>query len=250
MKKTLTASLIAATLALSACSSDDDDDNGGGTTVGGDPTTYQITFTNVSNQLVTPPVVAIHDTSVHLFQIGEEASDEVQAIAEMGNNDPLVAFAGTLGAALSASGVAGDGPFGPGGTATISLTTDQAEHVFSAVNMVICTNDGIAGFDSISLPTGTDPLVQTAVVYDAGTRVNGADSNTYFPGPCRATGEDDAGMLITTDLVEAALEDPRGVIGAHAGQSGVTQATAGPAAGLSFDFAPGASIIEVEIVRN
>jgi hypothetical protein len=251
MKKTLTASLIAATLALGACSSDDDDDNDvdGGATAG-EPTTYQITFTNVSNQLVTPPVVAIHDTSVHLFQIGEEASDEVQAIAEMGDNTPLVELAGTLGDAISGAGVAGDGPFGPGGTATISLTTDQPEHVFSAVNMVICTNDGIAGFDSISLPTGTDPLVQTAVVYDAGTRVNGADSNSYFPPPCRATGVDSNGDLILTDLAEAALEDPRGVIGPHAGQTGITQATAGPANGLSFDFDSGASIIQVEIVRN
>ena len=61
---------------------------------------------------------------------------------------------------------------------------------------------------------------------------------------------DSNGDLILTDLAEAALEDPRGVIGPHAGQTGITQATAGPANGLSFDFDSGASIIQVEIVRN
>lgn len=240
MKKTLTASLIAATLALSACDSDDDDDS-----PAPDPTaesaTYQITFTNLSSQLVTPPVVAIHDSSIHLFQIGEVASDQVQAIAEMGDNAPLVAFAtdAANAAVVSAAGVAGDGPFGPNGTTTLSLTTDQPDHVFSAVNMVICTNDAIAGFDSISLPTGTDPLTLTAVVYDAGTRQNQSDSETFFPPPCRVG-----------DVVEAPLEDPRLAIGPHAGYTGLNVPTEGPAAGLDFTLTTGDQVLQVEIVRN
>ena len=252
MKNTLIATLIAASLALSACDSDDDDDSPSvdptETTDPSDPAdptaesaTFQVTFTNLSNQLVTPPVVAIHDASIHLFQIGEEATDAVQAIAEMGDNAPLVAFATDEANAelVSAAGVAGAGPFGPGGTETLSLTTDQADHVFSAVNMVICTNDAIAGFDSISLPTGTDPLTLTAVVYDAGTRQNQQDSETFFPPPCRVG-----------DVVEAPLEDPRQNIGPHPGYSGLNVPTEGPAAGLDFTLNTGDTVLQVEIVRN
>ena len=111
--------------------------------------------------------------------------------------------------------------------------------MFSAVNMVICTNDGIAGFDSISLPTGTDPLTLVAMVYDAGTRINQPDSESFFPPPCR-----------TGDVVEAPLEDPRQPIAGHPGQSGLVVPTEGPAAGADFDIAPFQQILEVEIVRN
>lgn len=270
MKRTLTASLIAASLALGACSSSDDDDgilgidnpiddiedgiedgidditgedddDDDGDSDDADSATFQVTFTNLSSQLLTPPVVAIHDSSIHLFQVGEESSNAVQAIAEMGNNDPLVEFATDPdnAALVSAAGVAGDGPFGPGNTVVTSLTSDQADHVFSAVNMVICTNDGIAGFDSISLPEGTDPLTLVAVVYDAGTRQNQADAETFFPPPCRSG-----------DVVEAPLEDPRQPIAGHPGQTGLTSPTEGPAAGLSLDFAASQQVLQVEIVRN
>lgn len=250
MKKTLTATLIAASLALSACDSDDDDDSPSVDPT--DPTaessTFQITFTNLSNQLLTRPVVAIHDSSIHLFQIGEVASDPVRDIAETGADAELVAFATDAANAdvVSAAGVAGDGVidvpfFTPGQTATLSLTTDQADHVFSAVNMVICTNDAIAGFDSISLPTGTEPLTMTAVVYDAGTRQNQQDSNTFFPGPCREPG---------VDVVEAPEEDPRQAIGPHAGYAGLVAPSEGPATGLDFTLNTGDSVLQVEIVRN
>jgi len=212
-------------------------------TDGGNTASFQVTFNNLSGQLMTPPVVAIHDASINLFVVGEDASNEVQAIAEMGDNAPLVAFATdpANAAVVSAAGVAGDGPFGPGveNAVTTTLSTDQADHVFSAVNMVICTNDGIAGFDSISLPTDTNPLTLVAMVYDAGTRQNQPDSETFFPPPCR-----------TGDVVEAPLEDPRQPISGHPGQTGLVVPTDGPAAGLNFDLAPSQQLLEVTITRN
>ena len=76
-----------------------------------EPGSFQVTFTNLTGgQLMTPPVVALHDPSVHLFQVGEVASDEIQVIAEMGNNAPLVEFAGANPSVVSAAGVAGAGP--------------------------------------------------------------------------------------------------------------------------------------------
>lgn len=240
MKNTLTAALVAATFALSACSSDNDD------TVAntpGEPVSYQITFTNLSQgQLMTPPVVAIHDVSVHLFEVGETSSDAIRDIAEMGAEAALVAFATDPenASVVSAAGVAGTGPFGSGGTATTTLSTNQANHVFSAVNMVICTNDGISGFDSISLPTDNQPLTLSAVAYDAGTRQNQNDSETFFPPPCRAG-----------DVMEAPLENPRQPIAQHSGQSGlnVPVQDATPA-NSNWDFQAGELLLQVEIVRN
>lgn len=238
MKITLTAAVVAATLALSACSSDDDN-----TSTPAEAVSYQITFTNLSQgQLMTPPVVAIHDPSVHLFQVGETATDAVRDIAEMGNNAALVAFATAAEntSVVSDAGVAGAGPFASGGTVMTSLTTDQSDHVFSAVNMVICTNDGISGFDSISLPTDNEPLTLTAMAYDAGTRQNQNDSETFFPPPCRSG-----------DVVEAPVNDPREAIVQHPGQSGlnVPVQDATPA-NSNWDFQAGEAVLQVEIVRN
>lgn len=218
---------------------DDQGDNGA---VESEAGTFQVTFlNNTVGQLMTPPVVALHDPSVHLFQVGETASDAIQVIAEMGNNAPLVEFAGNNPAVVSAAGVAGAGPFGPGQSVSLNLTTTQSGQVFSAVNMLICTNDGISGVDSVALPSGTDPVVIRALPYDAGTRINQDDAYSFFPPPCRTNAD---GVLI--DVREAPLESPRLAIGPHAGQSG-TQNTA---AGQNWDFATNDEVLIIEIVRT
>jgi len=206
------------------------------------PGSFQITFTNMTqDQLMTPPVVALHDPAVHLFQVGEVASDAIQVIAEMGNNAPLVEFAGANPEVVSAAGVAGDGPFAAHESVTLNLTTSEEGQVFSAVNMIICTNDGISGADSVALPAGNDPVVIMARPYDAGTRINQDNSYSFFPPPCRTNAD---GELI--DVAEAPLESPRVAIAAHAGQSG----TANTPAGRTWDFATTDDVLMIEIVRN
>jgi len=207
-----------------------------------DAGSFQVTFTNLTqNQPMTPPVVALHDPSVHLFQVGEVASDAIQVIAEMGNNAPLVEFAGANPSVVSAAGVAGTGPFGAGESVTLNLTTSESGQVFSAVNMIICTNDGISGVDSAALPTGTDPVVILARPYDAGTRVNQNNSYSFFPPPCRTNA---AGELI--DVAEAPLEAPRAAIGPHAGQFQITNTPTG----RNWNFETTDDVLRIEIVRN
>lgn len=203
---------------------------------------YQVTFTNMTmGQLMTPPVVAIHDPSVHLFQVGEVASDAIQVIAEMGNNAPLVEFAVANPGVVSAAGVAGEMPFGPGESVSINLTTTEANQVFSAVNMIICTNDGISGIDSFPLPSGNQPLILGARPYDAGTRVNQNNSYSFFPPPCRTRAD---GTLI--DVQEAPLESPRASIAPHAGQF----RTVHTPANRNWDFETEDKVLKIEIVRN
>ncbi|MFK7996640.1 MAG: spondin domain-containing protein [Granulosicoccus sp.] len=108
--------------------------------------------TITDSQPMTPPVVAIHDAGTHLYQIDSAASIQLREIAENGNNMPRVELAASMDT-VSASGVAfvdasAPWPFFPGETASIILQTGSADQVFSAVNMIVCTNDGFAGTDS------------------------------------------------------------------------------------------------------
>jgi hypothetical protein len=220
----------------------DDDNNQPENGVDSEAGSFQVTFyNNTQGQLMTPPVVALHDPSVNLFQVGEEASDAVQAIAEMGNNAPLVEFALANPTVVSAAGVAGEAPFGPGESVTLNLTTSETGQVFSAVNMIICTNDGISGADSVHLPKDNRPVIIEARPYDAGTRVNQENSYSFFPPPCRTNA---AGELI--DVAEAPLESPRGIVGPHAGQFRVPNTPAG----RNWDFATDDAVLKIEIVRN
>jgi len=230
MNKITALALASAISALTACGGDS---NNSTPSAAG---SFQITFTNMSTgQLMTPPVVALHDPAAHLFQVGEQASDAIRDIAETGNSAALVAFAGDNPTLVSAAVVAGAGPFGAGDSVTTSLSTTLEGQVFSAVNMIICTNDGISGVDSIALPSGNEPLVVMANVYDAGTRVNQADASSFFPGPCR-----------DGDVIEAPTEDPRAAVAAHPGQSGLANVPAGS----DWDFPAGAQLLQIEITRN
>lgn len=244
MLKNLSTILLCSAFIFGACGGDDDDNGDGPTTAA----TYEITLTNkTTGQLMTPPVVAIHSTDVHLFEVGELASANVVDIAETGDNAGLVAFASDAAnsASISASGVAGAAPLAANEAATIMLTSAEAGQVFSAVNMLICTNDGIAGFDSVALPLDATPVTYLAKPYDAGSRVNQIDHNSFFPGPCR----DQDGVGDPVAVVEAPLEDPQAVIGAHAGQAGIT-VHAGAPAGANWDFLTADDVLEVVITRQ
>lgn len=218
-------------IAVSACSSDSDrvvitqPDPVEPTTA-----TYTVTFTNLSTgQPMTPPVVAVHDDAVNLFEIGVAASEQLQAIAENGENGPMVALATSLGDQVSAAGVAGGAPFGPGASETITLENALSSHVLSAVTMVICTNDGFTGLDSIALPADSTPVTIMALPYDAGTEVNELDPSYWVapPAPCGNPG------------TENLHEDESGVVGAHPGQTGVG----------AFDFSGTDDILQIEITR-
>ncbi len=194
------------------------------------PGLFRISVTNLTTgQPMTPPVVALHDAGTHLFQIGEAASAELQAIAENGDNGPMVALAGSLDT-VSAAGVAfanpaAPGPFGPGETATVTLGTTSTRQVLSIANMIVCTNDGFSGTDSHALPNGDEPLVFEAVPYDAGTEVNTLDADYWVP-PCGGSGDN-------------LHEDENGFIGPHLGQTGVEE----------FDFDGTAPALRIEVER-
>ena len=152
--------------------------------------TYKITVYNLTaGQPFTPPVFAVHNRNADLFEVGEYASDAVAAIAENGNNQPLVsALASDPNVVDYAVGSAPIVPANnPGGTgfdsvATYTITTDRRTRVLSMVAMLICTNDGFTGIDSIRLPAQSTTVYARG--YETRTEQNTEDFADIVP-PCQ-----------------------------------------------------------------
>lgn len=156
-------------------------------------TGYRITITNLTDgQPITPPVVALHTTAGRVFDTGATASNGLTQIAENGDNAPLLAaLDGQTG--IQSFGQAGDGPIVPAERpagaelpdhVSITLPANGATHL-SLVGMLVCTNDGFAGIDSLTLPTTPGRVVTvTGNGYDAGTETNTEDFADIVP-PCQ-----------------------------------------------------------------
>jgi len=151
--------------------------------------TYQVTITNgTDGQPMTPPLASTHKKNADVFDAGEQATFEVQQIAENGNLDAAVAERG------SNSGVSdfvvavpdpeNPGPLFPGETIAFKITADGGAKYFSFVAMLVCTNDGFTGVDSVKLPKKVGDAYTAALdAYDAGTEANTENRSDLVP-PC------------------------------------------------------------------
>jgi Spondin_N len=171
---------------------------------------YEVTISNLtSGQPLTPPVVATHRDRHAIFDVGQLASVGVREIAENGNSAPLLAFLETdpldrfSGFAESTTGplvppgVPGDAMFEQ--SATLTVEGGRRAERLSFVSMLICTNDGFTGSDSLRLPSkvGRSTTMKTNG-YDAGTEINTEDYADIVP-PCQgligdSTGEPGTGV--------------------------------------------------------
>ncbi len=118
----------------------------------------------------TPLLIAAHAPANHLFQAGSQASVNLQSMAEGGDISGLVADMQALGADIVQNPAAG--LLAPGATATASLTTVAGNSVLSLVAMLLPTNDGFVGLDSMSLPLVAGSYTYYLNAYDAGTEAN------------------------------------------------------------------------------
>ncbi|HEY5625350.1 MAG TPA: spondin domain-containing protein [Dehalococcoidia bacterium] len=181
--------------------------------------TYTVKVENLtSGQPLTPPVVVTHSSAIDIFESGQAASAEIQALAENGNNDPLLTLVGGSSAVYGST--SGTAPILPGETATLSVTAPAGSLISSAM-MLICTNDGFSGLDSVALPASGSTTVDVNS-YDAGTETNTEDFADIVP-PCQAvlgvTSDDDGTGESNPALAEG------GVVSAHAGIQGGTDLT-------------------------
>jgi hypothetical protein len=159
---------------------------------------YRITVTNLAEgQFLTPPAAAIHTSDVEVFAVGDPANEPTQQIAENGNLGPLLdlieesdeivsAAVGDMDLDQPAPLVPKDDPGGTGFSyyATLELTApklpevpfqraDEKTYYLSFISMLIATNDGFTGLDTVPLPSEVnESRSYYALGYDAGTEEN------------------------------------------------------------------------------
>lgn len=149
------------------------------------PATYTVIVKNATHaQYLTPPNFAAHSGEVQLYQRSHKASPSIQALAENGD---VAGLAATLmktidDAEMGVSGVGAAAPIGPGESITFDFTTTEPK--FSLASMVICTNDGFAGLDSVRLPKSSGQTRDFWVkALDAGTETNTELRSDLVPAP-------------------------------------------------------------------
>ena len=183
--------------------------------------TYEITITNLTRgQWLTPPATATHARTFDPFDVGKRASEGIQQIAENGNLGP---FTDVLDSSMSvfdwkvALATPELLPLGPGQAVTFRLDGDHRARWLSFVSMLICTNDGFTGVDSVRLPRHVgQPKTFTTRAFDAGTEINTEAWADLVPPCAMLTGFGDQGGtgVSNPDLAEHGRIHPhRGILG-------------------------------------
>jgi len=159
---------------------------------GQSPRRYEVSITNITKgQTFTPILVATHRPGVRLFDLGSQASPELEAVAETGDTAPMAAFLDGLPEVNDIQVIAG--LLGPGQTASVVVNARGPFRRVSVVSMLIPTNDGFFALNGIEGPNGGEPGVHLSPGYDAGTEVND-ETCANIPGPqCGGSGAIDAG---------------------------------------------------------
>lgn len=209
--------------------------------------TYKITITNLTaGQPLTPPILVTHTKETGIFTVGEAASEGIQQIAENGNGAVLLQALGEDTQVHEV--VTGSAPLvpanNPGSTGfesseTFTITAHGRARYLSYASMLICTNDGFTGLDSIRLPR--HKITVYTAGYDARTEANTEDFADIVP-PCQGligVSSDDAGTGMSDPLL---AED--GIVIPHAGINGGVDLL--PAV---HDWSDPVTKIEIERVR-
>jgi hypothetical protein len=176
---------------------------------------YRVTIVNLTDgQPFSPPVAATHLRSIHMFQVGRPASEELELIAEDGNEVPMferfsasdsVTQAVDVGRPLTTRGKV-VGSFTD--SATFEITARPGDR-FSIATMLICTNDGFLGLDAVKLPrAGSRTFFLNG--YDAGTEENTEESVDLVDpcsllGPMPLPGDPDGNRDAEVDTMPAVL---------------------------------------------
>lgn len=157
--------------------------------------TIFITVKNLTNGLYfTPLIITAHDRDTRLFELGTQASVELQAMAEGGDISLLTQLVGGEDRDTIVN------PVGrllePGEIITnIKIDTKRTRNRYlSLTAMLLPTNDGFVGLDSLRIPRAPGTYSYYLYGYDAGTEANdelitgGGDPNV--PGIPAAPGGD------------------------------------------------------------
>ena len=142
----------------------------------------KVSVTNISQQILSPVVVAAHTRDASIFTLGEAASPELAGLAEDALFMPLEgALKTTDGVGDVGLSFGAGGPIMPGETASVEIEAFGRARLISLVSMLVTTNDAFAGLNSVRAPN-TGIGSHAAVAYDAGSEAN-TELCAHIPGP-------------------------------------------------------------------
>lgn len=187
-----------------------------------------IKVTNLTQGIYfTPLLVTAHNAEASLYQLGQAASPELQAMAEGGSLDGLVGIVDGISANTVTNPA--EGLLEPASSTMTTLNTTDGNTQLSIVGMMLPTNDGFIGLNGWTIPTeaGTYHIYLNA--YDAGTEANnelvlegsGAPGTLGIPA---APGEG-AGMMgtgVTTEETNMMVHVHRGSLGDDDAEGGTS----------------------------
>lgn len=189
-------------------------------------TDFNVKITNLTNGAwFTPFLVAAHPDGTSLFEAGQPASANLQAMAEGGDIAGLVADLQGAGATIEQNPANGLLP--PAMSADVDMNTDGTSNVLlSVVAMLLPTNDAFAGLNSIVIPAAPGTYVFDVPAYDAGTEAN--DELITGGGMPGAAGiPADPGGLAGTGGTGAATADANSNVHIHRNTLGDSDAAGG-----------------------
>jgi hypothetical protein len=140
-----------------------------------------IKIQNLTQGMYFTPIAAVaHTADTSLFEVGEEASPEIQEMAEGGSLAGLTTIATAISADVLAEPTAG--PLGPTESVSGTFTTSDGNTVLSVVAMILPSNDGFIGLDNWTIPTEAGTYTVYLNAYDAGTEANDEIVGSGAPG--------------------------------------------------------------------
>ncbi|NOY71910.1 MAG: hypothetical protein GXP14_05965 [Gammaproteobacteria bacterium] len=179
-----------------------------------------IKITNLTNAMhFTPILAATHDSNTQLFMAGAAASASLQTMAEGGNIADLSTDIQAMGANVVENPATG--LLAPGASTDFTLMSNSGNNRLSVTAMLLPTNDGFVGANSIEIPTTTGTYTYYLNAYDAGTEANnelivedsGAPGVLGIPAnPGNNGGTNGSGLTSTNDN-NTMIHIHRGVIG-------------------------------------
>lgn len=143
---------------------------------------FEVTVRNLTiGQPLSPLAVIAHNSSFRAFMVGQAASPGLEVLAEGGDNSDFLAEID------GRAETSGEGPVGPGASATVALELDSDDPtgaLLTVMSMLVNTNDAITGINGLDLSAMAvgDSVMQSTVAYDAGTEANSEAAGT-IPGP-------------------------------------------------------------------
>ena len=163
---------------------------------------FRITITNLTRgQVFSPPIAMGHDGKFRLFKLGEEASEELAALAEGGATDPLVELIDGR-----YPSVVFDGAIPPGATASATVEMGRFR-LITVAGMLVGTNDAVFAAQDVWL-LGKRKTTVVVPAYDAGSEQN-TENCQDIPGPPCDDGSN-----------EHPADDPADYVHIHAGIHG------------------------------